>query len=741
MQERDYELELKENFEEFVRTLRAEKRLSKSEVKEVERAYYFAKDAHKHQKRKTGEPYITHPLAVARIVYAEMGLFATSIMAAFLHDVVEDTPVELSEIQKNFGSTVAKIVEGLTKITQVEETTTIQIANYRQILLTISDDIRVILVKLADRLHNMRTLHGQKEQSQLKIASETMYIYAPVANALGFYNIKTELEDIAFSYLAPNQYEEIRRKLNTTKEEAEAYIERFERQIEETIAPTELKFTIKSRFKTVFSIYNKIQTKKVSFDEIKDFYAIRIILEDRPGNELSDCWRTFSFITKHYPYDKTRLRDWLNYPKENGYRSLHLTVYGPEKHMVEIQIRTQSMDREAESGHGAHWVYKNFEDTDIDPNLKEFINNVRAILENPSVTELESLKELREQLKPYNVTVFSPKGQMIKMPNESTALDFAYYIHTDLGNRALSAKINGNLSPLETRLQAGDKIEIIKSTKIVAKEDWLKFVKTYKAKSAVQAAVATQRKVLIEVGKEIFGVGKRWLKIKEDSPEMTEFLRFIKLDTVEDLYYELGKKKENQSSDINISDKLREFLKYKEHNQPIPGVTEEAKPKEEIVLDSDLLVLGKDLMIDKTIIASCCSPVPGDDIVGLQYKSQMVLHRTDCSKAQEIMATFGKQIVKAKFADDRNVEFLTAIKVEGVDGKGILFDILDVISRKMKLNMRKVIIDSENGRFEGLFLVFIRNYEQLQTLMDRLRKEVEHVTSVTRTDSNFMPFV
>lgn len=748
MESIDYEkldAAVEQEYQAFIKKLELEKRVSKSELQEIKRAYQFAKEAHKHQRRKSGELYISHPLRVAKIVYDEMGLFSVSIICAFLHDVVEDTPVEHSDIEQQFGKKVRNIVEGLTKISKTEmvaENNSMQAENYRRILLTISDDVRVILVKIADRLHNMRTLKAMKETSQLKIAAETLYLYASVAHRLGLYSIKSELEDLALSHIAPLQYDEIKQKLNTTEDEAKAYIQHFIKEVTRLLAPTKLQFVIKSRFKSVYSIYNKIQTKHVRFEEIMDLYAIRIILEDREGSEIEDCWRVYTYITEKFPQNPSRTRDWLRFPKANGYQSLHTTVTGPEGNAVEIQIRTQKMDEIAEKGNGAHWMYKNGEEdveNPIDPNIVKFIEQVRLVLENPNLNAIEAVHELTAGLKPEALSVFTPKGAMKFMPANACVLDFAYDIHSKIGDYAIGAKINGVLAPLHTILQQGDKVEVITSQKKSVSEEWLGWVKSIKARNIIKESLKVQRKELIPKGREIFNIGSKWLKITEDHPDMPEFLKYVNLATKDDLFYEMGKYKEFGKSNVNVTEKLREFLRLKEENKPI---LQKVVPKKEDAtpIDMDLLVLGKQINIEKMVIASCCNPVPGDDIVALQRKNYITVHRSDCPKAIYSMANFGGQIVKANFADGLNVSFLTALKVEGDDSKGILMAILGIITVEMNLNMRKVTIDTKDGKFEGLFLVYIQNAEQLQKLMHDLKDKVAGVKAVSRTNSHFEPF-
>lgn len=735
-----YEKELTRQLAALRRYLMNERKMSVSDWKEIRRAYKFAKEAHAGVTRKSGEPYIMHPMAVARIVAEEMGLFRDSIIAAFLHDVVEDTDYTLEDISREFNVRVSEIVDGLTKMSKLsfeDKTISTQAENFRRILLTISEDIRVILVKIADRLHNMRTLEFQKDHKQLKIASETLFLYAPLAHRLGLYNIKSELEDLSLKYSQPAIYQEISSRLDKTKEEANDYIEMVKRTVSELVTTTALSFKIKSRFKSIYSIHKKISEKGVSFEEIFDLYAIRIILETRDGHEFEDCWKVYAAISAVYYPNPTRTRIWLSTPKESGYQALHMTVIGPEGKWVEIQIRTERMDDLAEKGPSAHWRYKKMieesassegNDTiehDYDVLLADWVDQIRTILENPELSALEAVQEVRRSIRPEDMQVFTPKGQIIRLPTDATVIDFAYYVHTKVGQHAIGAKVNGRVVSLDYILQTGDQCEVLTSTKQQPKEEWLKFVKTTRAKNMIKEVLRQQRREYIVKGKEIFIWYAKRHKVTENSEMVKEFIKYLSLDGLEDLYYNLGRR------NLEIS-KIQEFNQLRSEGKLYPQ--EKTTP-----LDTELLVLGKNITIEKYESATCCNPVPGDDIIAFHKGTKAIIHRTSCEKAINMMATHGDQIVKVRFTDKDSLSYLTALKIEGLDRQGILIDILQIISRVMHINMRKVTIDTKDGLFQGLFLVYLKNKDELDRLTTRL-KSLDNVTSVMRTDSKFQPF-
>lgn len=733
----------------YRRLMRPMRHCSKSERAILRKAFEYARDAHEGTRRKSGEPYILHPMEVAHIVIVEMGLDdPTSVIAALLHDVVEDTDIELEEIKREFGNTAANIIDGLTKISGSEfeevfdESNSAQAENFRKILLTISDDIRVVLIKLADRLHNMRTLGSMRQEKMLKITSETLYLYVPLAHRLGLYNIKSELEDLCLAYSQPQLYEEISSKLSASKAGAQDYIEGFIKSARRHLRRSGLNFTIKSRFKSIYSIYAKMLRKNLPFEEIHDIYAIRIILETREGSEREDCWLIYSTISSLYRPNPKRLRDWITVPKENGYEALHTTVMGPNDQWVEVQIRTQRMDDVAEKGIAAHWKYK--EDGELyDEALTEWIAQVRHILENPSLNALEAVREFKENLQPNDVFVFTPRGKLVRMPIASTVLDFAYQIHTRIGDTAIGAKLNNEVVTLEHPLRPGDQVEILTSKKQEPQREWLRFVQTNRAKNYIKTALRKREKEVIDKGRQLFEWRARQYGVNEEHAIMKELLAYFMEPTPDDFYLALGSHKIN-------TNRISEFIQMKKEGKEVDHhhISEwerrrqEVKERlEEFGVTPDMLVLGKDQEIDSYTLAKCCDPLPGDDILGfMKGGNQIVIHRTSCPQAISLMSNFGSRIIKAKWAkNSQDVAFLAAIKVVGLDKQGMLNDLIRIISLHMKLNIRKVSIESQGGMFEGLFHVYVHNSEELQMVMDRI-DQLPHVYTVGRSDSDYKPF-
>ncbi len=742
-----YEEQIETAFQELLRGLPS---ISDSHREDVERAFRFARDSHEGTKRKTGEPYILHPLAVAHIVVFEIGLEdPVSAICALLHDVVEDTHFELNDIEREFGCKVREIIDGLTKISgsmgianNFDRTHSAQAENFRKILLTISDDIRVVLIKLADRLHNMRTMGGMRQDKMLKKVSETLYIYAPLAHRLGLYEIKTEMEDLSLKYSQPGVYEEIRQKIRASKADAQRYIDQFIEGIRFQLASTGLKFTVKSRFKSVFSVYSKMQRKKLPFEEIYDLYAIRIILETREGKEKAECWYVYALLSSLYQPNPKRIRDWITVPKANGYESLHTTLMGPEGKWVEVQIRTTRMDDIAEKGIAAHWKYKENGEFNEDV-YNEWIAQIRQILENPSLGALEALREFKENLQPDDVFVFTPKGEMIRLPNHATALDFAYKIHSRIGDMAIGAKVNNHVVTLDYIVKPGDQVEILTSRKQVPQKDWLRFVKTARAKNAIKNSLRKQRKEYIEKGKRIFRWRSRSYAIDEDHPYMKELLAFFMVSSIEEFFYRLGKRQ------INIA-RIADFIRLKEAGEEIDSeyIEEwerkhkrlEKQLKEEGV-DPRMLVIATDQNIDHYVLAECCNPVFGDEILAYDDDGQIVIHRTSCQVAIGLMSQHGERIIRARWSDDsqQHITFLASIKVVGVDKQGMLHDLIRIITMQMKINISKVIIETQDGLFEGLFHLYVHNTQELDEVMSRIHM-LPHVYTVSRSTSKARPF-
>ncbi len=708
----------------------------KHERKEIRRAFEYSVAAHEGIRRKNGEPYILHPIAVAKIVIKEIGLGATSIISALLHDVVEDTEIELTDIRKEFGAEVAVIIDGLTKISDVfDDKTSAQAENFRKMLLTLNDDVRVILIKLADRLHNMRTLEHMKKTSQLKIASETLYLYAPMAHRLGLSKIKHELEDIALQYTEPEGYKQIHRQLVHVRQTNRYQNKKFMDQIKNKLREEGVDFTILQRYKSIYSIHSKIKRQGISFDEIFDLFAIRIIIKPNTKDEKAECWRVYSILTQLFHPNPERLRDWLTIPKTNGYEALHVTLMGPRNQWVEVQIRSERMDLIAERGVAAHWRYKEGGQR-YDDNFVIWLSRVRELLENPSMNAVEVIKEFQTDLISDEVIVFTPRGDLIQLPKGATVLDFAYEIHTGIGNGCIGAKVNHKVVAFSYKLKNGDQIEIISSAKQNPKAEWLQYAKTSKARNRIREALKKQKKVIAEKGREIFSWKMR--NYPNDKREITnELLTFFNVPTELDFFYLLGKHK----LDMN---RLAEFIQLKKKGIKVSTLTEnkvdprksgqrnfEERLKEQQGVNSDMLLISENMDISGYKLSPCCNPVPGDDIIGIMLPEGLMIHRPNCSKAISAMSNWGRNIIKAKWNQTRSVTFLAGIKIKGTDSQGMMNSLIKIISNRMKLNIRSITIDSKDEVFEGIFKVFVQDTTELENLRQQL-KDVEGVSSVTR---------
>lgn len=724
---------------EYRAIIRGMKDSSRQEKAYVRKAFEYARDAHEGVKRKSGEPYILHPLAVARIIVGEMELKnPTTVACAFLHDVVEDTELTLLDIKREFGKEAMEIIDGLTKIPRsavFDELNSTQAENFRKVLLTISDDIRVVLVKLADRLHNMRTLGSMRREKVLKIASETLYIYAPLAHRLGLYEIKTELEDLSFKYSEPAQYEEIAAKMKATREDAQTYIDRFIRGIKRRLKDLDFGFQIKSRFKSVYSIYSKMQRKNLPFEEVFDRYAIRIILETREKKEREDCWYVYSLVSGLYRPNPKRLRDWITVPKDNHYESLHTTLMGPEGRWVEVQIRTTRMDAIAEKGVAAHWKYKENGQVD-DEFLTEWISQIREILENPQLDALEALREFKENLQPNDVFVFTPQGEMKRLPRGSTALDFAYKIHSKIGEKSIGAKVNNHVVTLDYVLKPGDQIEVLTSQKSKPQKGWLRIAQTSKARSQIKSFLRKKRNEVVEQGRLLFLWRARQYDIDETHPYMQELLAYFMMPSVEDFFFALG------SRQIDTQ-KIPEFIQLKKEGKEVdPQYLSEWENRrawmksrlQEFGVNPDMLILGKEQELDHYVLGKCCNPIPGDEILGFVEGKKITIHRPSCEKAISLMSSFGSQIVRARWAkDESDITFLVGIKVVGLDKMGMLNDLIRIISLQKKLNIQKMTIESQEGMFEGFFHVYVHSGEEMEELLRKIESH-QHVFTATRYD-------
>ena len=737
--------------------------LDKGNRKLIRRAFELAVDAHKDMRRKSGEPYIFHPIEVARITAEDIGLGTTAVLAALLHDTVEDTDLTLAEIENEFGNIVARIIEGLTKISGLynkSNDSSQQLENFRKMLLTLADDIRVILIKLADRLHNMRTLDNMPQEKQLKIAHETSYLFAPLAHRLGLYNIKSELEDLALKYVEPVIYRNIARKLQETKVRRDRYIREFIVPLQHKIESVGLKAEIKGRPKSISSIWYKMQKQNIDFEEVYDLFAIRIILDSPLPLEKTDCWRVYALITDQYQPNPNRLRDWISTPKINGYESLHTTVMGPEGKWVEIQIRSQRMNQVAEKGLAAHWKYK---DQDGNPALDAWINKVREIMESPVPNTMEFMDEFKLQLYSKEVFVFTPKGKLLKMSAGSTALDMAFEIHSELGLKCIGAKVNHKLVPLSYVLRNGDQVEILSSNIQRPNPDWLQYLATAKAKNRVRQSLKDQRRQIIEAGKGKFLDKLRTLTSEVNEDILQRITHHMGLLSVQDLYYdtEMGKidwalvqvalrrkykrsasnestsessTKASSENNMNTSSEAFPNGPTKSLSQNPKGTNPEDRITDGVEYANQLVWVDGKQTEFRYRLATCCNPIPGDEIIGiLETGKEMVIHRQNCINSAIAHSTSHQLAVRTRWNKGSRVAFLTGIYLKGTDDKGIISGITQVITDEMQLNMRSISVVSEDGLFEGRIMVYLDDTKALQELLRRLRK-VRGVLKVGRIE-------
>jgi len=730
----DVESEKKEILKRYRALLKACRRtMEKGDKLFIRKAFNISLEAHKNMRRKSGEPYIYHPIAVAQICAEEIGLGTTSIICALLHDVVEDSELSIEDIERLFSKKEAKIIDGLTKISGVfDQGSSSQAENFKKMLLTMSEDVRVILIKLADRLHNMRTLESMPREKQIKIASETLYLYAPLAHRLGLNAIKTELEDLGLKYTEIDVYNEIGQRLKETEPERKKYIAKFIAPIKETLDEQGFKFKIFGRPKSIYSINNKIKTKGVTFEEIYDLFAIRIIIDSEGDDEKSDCWRVYSLVTDIYYPSPERLRDWISSPKANGYESLHTTVMGPEGKWVEVQIRTTRMDEVAEKGYAAHWKYK---DGSNEGQLDDWLKKIREILESPSENAMEFLDNFKLNLFAEEIYVFTPKGDLKILPINSTALDFAFEIHTQVGEKCIGAKVNHKLVPLSYQLKSGDQIEVLTSSKQKPKEDWLKFVVSASAKAKIKNALKEEKRQKAEEGKEMLKRKFRVLKIDFNLQNITELANFYKLPSNQELFYRFA------VGNIDLKH-LKDFHQVKgkiTHKSGILNRHEPTKTLEQMVKEtrgkSDMLVIGENLQKIDYKLSPCCNPISGDDVFGfITVNEGIKIHRVNCPNAIEMLANHAYRVVKAKWTSTELISFLAGLKITGIDEVGIVNTITKIISNELNVNMRSISFDSNDGVFEGQIMVFVHDTNHLTELINNLKK-INGVLSVTRIDS------
>lgn len=727
----DPEAERKELIKRYKQLIKASKRrLEKGDQTMIRKAFGVAVEAHKEMRRKSGEPYIYHPIAVAQVCAEEIGLGSIGIVCALLHDTVEDTDLTLDDVRGLFGEKVAKIIDGLTKISGViDNTSSIQAENFRKVLLTMSEDIRVILIKIADRLHNMRTLEHMKRDKQIKIASETLFLYAPLAHRLGLNTIKTELENLGLKYTDSESYEEIELKLKENEPERKRFIQKFIEPLKDILNEQGFTFKIFGRPKSIFGIYHKMRTKHVAFEDIYDLFAIRIVIDSPYEQEKSDCWKIYSIITDYYHPSPERLRDWISTPKSNGYESLHTTVMGPSGRWVEVQIRTTRMDDLAENGYAAHWKYKDSA-ADKESKLESWLLRIREMLENPDPNALEFIDDFKLNLFSDEMFVFTPKGDMKTLPVNATALDFAFEIHTKVGEHCIGAKVNHKLAPLSHVLASGDQVEILNSVKQQPKDDWLNFVITAKAKSKIKNSLKEQRKKIAEEGKEIMQRKFERQKLEFNTTTINDFYLFLKLPSSQELFYRAA------LGNVDIKE-IKEFIRQKDN--PVKKTRKEDAPRiEQLVTNArgktDMLVIGDDMQKLDYNLATCCNPIPGDDVFGFITLGEGIkIHRVNCPNAIKLLSNYAYRVVKAKWTNDELISFLAGVKVMGTDELGIVNNITKVISNENNVNMRSINFDTDDGIFEGTIMIYVHDTKHLNHLMGNL-KTVKGVERVERID-------
>jgi len=712
--------------------------LTDSDKKLIRKAFDVSVEAHKDQRRKSGEAFIFHPIGVAKIVASEIGLGPTSIAAALMHDVVEDTDVTLEDIKKKFNPKVAQLVEGLTKISQVKKEMNIsmQAENFRKMLLTLNDDVRVILIKLADRLHNMQTMDAMPEYKQVKIASETLYIYAPLAHRLGLYNIKTKLEDLGLKYTEPDVFKDIVGKIKETKEEQDEYIKIISDILKKTLEEEGISYTIKGRPKSIYSIRRKMATQNVTFDEVYDKFALRIIYESNLHDEKFLAWKIYSIVTDHYRPSPSRLRDWISSPKSTGYEALHITVMGPKGRWVEIQVRSERMDEIAEKGYAAHYKYK--QGATEESGLDTWLNLLKEALENSETNAVDFVEDFKMNLYAKEIFVFTPKGEIKSLPKGATSLDFAFSIHTEIGIKTRGTRVNGKLVPLNHELKSGDQIEIITSIHQKPTLNWLDYVTTSRAKNKIRNVLNDNIKKIAEDGKELLTRKLKHLKITMNDKVTNELLSFFKLKTSLDLFYRagIGSIENQQLKDFAAqkNNALMNFFKNKIKRSPNGNLEEINKP----ILNSnfDMLVFGIEQDKLDYKIAACCNPIPGDEVFGfITINEGIKVHKKDCPNAITLQSNYAYRIMLAKWIDSTQQEFKAILKITGMDSMGLTNEITTVISNNMHVNIQNISLSVEAGIFKGQVAVIVQNNVILKKLIDKIKK-IDGIEKVIRVYNN-----
>lgn len=738
MTELELEAENKAIAQEYKELLRISyQTLTDEDKKIIRKAFDVAVDAHKDQRRKSGEAYIFHPIAVAKIVARDIGLGATSIAAALMHDVVEDTDITVQDIEKMFNPKIAQLVEGLTKIAKVktDQEISVQAENFRKMLLTLNDDVRVILIKIADRLHNMQTMESMVDYKQAKIASETLYIYAPLAHRLGLYNIKTQLEDLGLKYTEPEIYDDIVSKIKETKEEQDAYIKTISDVLSKSLTEEGIKYTIKGRPKSIYSIRRKMKAQGITFDEVYDKFALRIIYKSSANEEKFLAWKIYSIVTDHYRPSPSRLRDWISSPKSTGYEALHITVMGPKGRWVEIQVRSERMDEIAEKGYAAHYKYKN--GTSEEHGLEIWLNQLKEALENSTSNAVDFVEDFKLNLYSKEIYVFTPKGEIKSLPKGATSLDFAFSIHSEIGVKTRGTRVNGKLVPLNHVLSSGDQVEIITSANQKPTSQWLDYVTTSRAKNKIKNVLNENTKKIAEEGKEILTRKLRHLKVTLNETTVNELVNFFKLQTSLDLFYRAGIGTiENQQLKDFAAQKSNTLVNFfKKTIKRTPTSQPEQISKNEISKKFDLLVFGSEQDKLDYVLSPCCSPIPGDDVFGfITINEGIKVHRKDCPNAISLQSNYAYRIIQAKWIDSSQEEFKAILKITGMDTLGLTNELTKVISNQMHVNIQSIALSSEAGIFNGQVTVVVQNNTILKKLIENIKK-VDGIDKVIRVNN------
>ena len=744
------EQEIDRAFQELLNDYLATKHRKRVEI--ITKAFNFANQAHKGIKRRSGEPYIMHPIAVAKIVCNEIGLGSTSICAALLHDVVEDTDYTVEDIENIFGKKIAQIVDGLTKISGgiFGDKASAQAENFKKLLLTMSSDIRVILIKIADRLHNMRTLGSMLPSKQFKIAGETLYIYAPLAHRLGLYKIKTELENLSFKYEHPEEYAKIEAQLQETAAQRDLLFKRFTAPIKQELDKKGINYRILARVKSIYSIWNKMQTKHVPFEEIYDLLAVRIIFEPKnQSEELSDCFDIYVTISKIFKPHPDRLRDWVSHPKSNGYQALHVTLMGPDGQWIEVQIRSERMNDVAEQGFAAHWKYKEGGGSEDEGELDKWLKTIKEVLDDPQPDTIDFLDTIKLNLYASEIFVFTPKGELRTMPQNATALDFAFLLHTDIGTHCIGAKVNHKLVPLSHKLESGDQVEILTSKSQRVQADWEQFATTAKAKSKISSILRKERKAKQKEGETIL---HEWLQaqgIIYDTNTIAKLCKAHSMASEEDLQVALGENKfQLGESDVNeIQNKQsanwRKYLSFsfglgsKKQQGTAPKADQKAATEEEakeVIDPKKILKLTGEALQKKYIMAECCQPIPGDDVLGfLDEHNHIIIHKRQCPIAAKLKAGFGNRIIATVWDTHKELSFLVNIQFVGIDNIGVLNEVTSVLSKQLNVNIHKVCMEANDGIFEGKVQLWVHDVNDVRQICDNLRK-IPDIKSVSRVE-------